>query len=78
VSGKNDLDLEVVPGESKPSFLQPKLAEAKSEPGRKTWELTVAIPPNQGFEPYWTGHVVLRTKGPNPQRVRIPVSGNGR
>jgi hypothetical protein len=78
VTGRPDLDLELVPGETKPRFLQPKLSEPKSEPGRKTWTLTLTVPPNEGYEPHWEGSVVLTTKGPNPQKVRVPVMGNGR
>jgi hypothetical protein len=78
VSGRPDLDLAVVPDETKPRFLQAKLAEPKAEPGRKTWVLTVTVPPNEGFEPNWEGAVVLTTTGPTPQKVRVPVIGSGR
>ncbi len=77
-TGKPDLELELLPDETKPRFLQATLSDPKTEPGRKTWTLNLTVPPNQGFQPYWTGSVVLQTKGPNPQKVRIPVTGHGR
>lgn len=77
-SGRQDLELELLADETKPRFLQVAIGGAKVEPGSKTWPLTVTVPANQGYEPYWNGVIVLRTKGPNPQKVRIPVSGHGR
>jgi hypothetical protein len=78
VTGRPDLELEVVPEETRPRFLHAKLAPPKTEPGRKTWVLTLTVPPNEGFDPYWDGSVVLTTTGPTPQKVRVPVMGRGR
>jgi hypothetical protein len=78
VTGKPDLELTLVPEETRPVFLKASLGAAKDEPGRRTWPLTLTVAPNEGAEPNWTGLVVLKTGGPNPQKVRVTVIGNGR
>ena len=41
-------------------------------------ELKVTVPPNRQYGPFGkTSVVVLKTTGPNPKRIRIPVKGAG-
>lgn len=77
-SSRTDLELEVVPGESFPGFLEVKLSPPTTEATRRLWSLTIRVPESTGFGPLpQNAVVVLRSKGSNPQRVRIPVKGNG-
>jgi hypothetical protein len=77
VSERTDLDLEVVPGETRPRFVKATLDPPTVEGGQKVWRMTMTIDANQGFIANWTGSVVLRTTGPNPITVRVPVKGSG-
>ncbi len=77
-SDRTDLDLEVVTAESHPKFLDATLSAPTAEPGRRAWTLKIAVPAELGFGTLPPDAVVvLRSKGPTPQRVRIPVQGNG-
>jgi hypothetical protein len=38
--------------------------------------LKIVVPKESKAGP-WSGVIVLETKGPNPQRMRIPVFGKG-
>ena len=77
VSDRTDLDLEIVPGETRPRFLKATLDPPTVEGGQKAWRMNLSIEANQGFIANWTGSVVLRTTGPNPITVRVPVKGSG-
>lgn len=75
---RTDLELEVVSEMCDPKFLKMELAASEIVLNRKYWTLNVQILPKEGRRPPWDGIVYLRTKGPNPINVRIPVSGHGR
>jgi len=72
-----DLALEVVPGASRPEFLDVSLKKLPDAGTRGQWQLTVRVPPNRVQGELTDGLVVLELKGPNPQRIRIPVRGRG-
>ncbi len=72
-----DLPLEVVPGAARPDFLDVSLKKLPDAGPRGQWQLTVRVPPNRVQGELTDGLVVLELKGPNPQRVRIPVRGRG-
>lgn len=73
-----DVELETVPAECVPKYLEATLSAPVTEGTRRTWTLKIAVPAQAGI-----GYlppdavVVVRSKGANPQRVRIPVQGNG-
>lgn len=77
LSNRSDMELEVVSGETKPRFLVATLDTATVEGGAKIWKLILKVAANQGFQANWSGVVVLRSTGPNPITIRIPVTGNG-
>lgn len=77
LSDQKDMDLEVVAGETKPRFLKPTLESPTIEGGAKVWKLNLKVNANEGFQANWNGFVVLRSKGPNPITIRVPVTGNG-
>lgn len=68
-------ELAWVQGQTVPKALK---VELKRQPDRGTygsWELKVTVPPNEAVGELTGAVVVLETKGPTPQRIRIPVSG---
>lgn len=78
VSDRPGLEIELVPEESVPSFLNLALSPPEDRSGRRYWTLKVTVPPNTGFGSLpRDACIVLRSKGPNPQKVRIPVQGIG-
>lgn len=78
VSDRPGLEIELVPEESVPSFLQFSLSPPEDRSGRRYWTIKVTVPPNTGFGSLpREACVVLRSKGPNPQKVRIPIQGIG-
>lgn len=74
----SELDVELVPELCEPKFVKVSIEQNPTVSGRKYWTLTLQIPEQEGRRPPWNGEVVLKTKGANPVRVRIPVSGHGR
>ena len=77
VADRPGVELELVPGEFVPKYLQVELG-LPSDDGRRRWPLRVTVPPDTspGDLPR-DAAVVARTKGPNQQRIRIPVRGTG-
>jgi hypothetical protein len=71
------MELAVIPGESRPDFLQVSLTKLPDASDRGYYQLSVKVPPKQQFGAIQNGLVVLEIKGPKPQRIRIPVTGNG-
>lgn len=59
-----------------PEGLDVSLQKEHAAPDLAYYKLKVAVPPN-AKSGAWSGYVVLELKGPNPQRIRIPVRGNG-
>jgi hypothetical protein len=72
-----DAALEVVPGAARPDFLGVTLKKLPDAAGRGQWQLTLRVPPGRLQGELTDGMVVLELKGPNPQRIRIPVRGRG-
>ncbi len=72
------VELEVLTEQTHPNFLKPTLGPPSAVAGRTYWTMTVQIPAKEGKQPPWDGIVYLRTKGPNPVTVKVPVSGHGR
>lgn len=70
------LDLELARSECSPDYLEPALSEESEREGRKQWRLTVKIPAGKLFDTLTDGHIVLKTKGANPRRFRIPVKAS--
>ena len=69
-------ELELLREESKPEQVTYALEKRPESGGRGHYTLAVTVPKNHfgGVR----GEVVLRVKGPNPQKMRIPVKGDGR
>jgi hypothetical protein len=59
-----------------PDFLQLALEKQPAAADRGSYKLTVTVPPGRKSGP-WAGFVVLEVAGPKPQRIRIPIRGNG-
>lgn len=74
---KPGMDLAVVAGQCEPDFLDVALKKLPDDPDRGYYQLTVKVPPERKYGPIVNGLVVLEIKGPKPQRIRIPVTGNG-
>ncbi|MBA4065947.1 MAG: hypothetical protein C0501_19960 [Isosphaera sp.] len=68
--------LSVVPDPATPDFLQLALQKLPAAADRGSYKLLVTVPANRKSGP-WAGFVVLEVKGAKPQRIRIPVKGNG-
>lgn len=78
---RKDAELVLVPDPATPDFLQLKVERFPADkipPGtdRGYHQLTVVVPPGKKAGS-WSGSVVLEAKGPNPQRIRVPVRGTG-
>ena len=77
-SDRPGLEVEVVPEETTPGFLDVSLGPVEVKSDRRYWPMTIVVPANTGFGPLpRDAAIVLRTKGPNPITVRIPVEGRG-
>lgn len=61
---------------SMPEGLEVSLQKESAAPDLAYYKVKVAVPPNAKVGS-WNGYIVLELKGPNPQRIRIPVRGNG-
>ena len=70
------IDVEEVADAHRPGFLQVKLTPNEVRAGAPpTWRLEVTIPADSlGGDLPSDAHIVVRTKGENPRRFRIPVS----
>lgn len=78
VSDRPELQLELVSEEIAPNFLRVTLGEPVDRSGRRYWTLKIVVPPNAGAGSLpRDAAIVLRSKGPKPQKVRIPVQGQG-
>ncbi len=74
VAKRPDLDLELLPEERYPSFLQPELSEPMLVQGKKQWTLTVTIPKDTLYQELpLNSAIVVRTKETPPRRFKIPV-----
>ncbi|MBA4186529.1 MAG: hypothetical protein C0467_00780 [Planctomycetaceae bacterium] len=59
-----------------PENVKVDLEKQPADPDRGHYKLKVTVPP-RAKAGVWSGFVVLELKGPNPQRIRIPIKGNG-
>jgi len=69
-------ELAIVSDPTTPENVVLSLEKELSPPDRAHYGLKVSVPPNAKAG-VWNGFVVLELKGPNPQRIRIPIRGNG-
>jgi hypothetical protein len=69
-------DMKLTIDSKKPDYLRVQLVERKdlSSPGRKRWDLTVAVPPNSRLGRLEDAYVKLKTD--SERYIRIPVRGN--
>lgn len=70
-------ELAVVPDECVPKSLKVSLEKQPDRNGRGYYQITVTVPPNDQYGEISGGVVTLEVKGPNPQKIRIPVRGRG-
>jgi hypothetical protein len=71
------MELAVVADQCRPDFLDVSLKKLPDDPDRGYYQLTVKVPPKRQYGTIVNGLVVLELKGPKPQRIRIPVTGQG-
>jgi hypothetical protein len=71
------MDLVVVEGQQQPGFVQVTLVKKPDLGGRGYFDVQVHIPKNKQVGSIENGVIILEVKGPNPQRVRIPLKGRG-
>jgi hypothetical protein len=74
-TASTDVEIAVVKAECKPSDFGYELERLPDRGGQGAYRLKVSIP--KGKFGGVKGEVVLEVKGPNPQRMRIPVTGSG-
>lgn len=79
VSDRMDLQLELVKGQSKPSYLEVTLSEPRSESGRRYWSLKVGVPKEACLQELPSDSYLIFSgkSGKETYRVRIPVKGRG-
>ena len=79
VSDRPDLQLELVKGQSKPSYLEITLSEPRSESGRRYWSLKVGVPKEACLQELPSDSYIIFSgkSGKETYRVRIPVKGRG-
>jgi len=61
---------------STPEGVKIALKKQEAVPDRAYYDLDISVPPNSKSG-VWNGFVVLELKGAKPQRIRIPIRGNG-
>lgn len=72
------MELAVVEDECKPRHFEYKLVKKDDRGGQSYYDLHITVPPNRQFGALdGNAIVVIEVKGPNPQRIRIPVKGFG-
>ena len=77
ISEKPDLDFAIVEGETKPRFLSATLDPPTKDGGVRVWKMNLKVAANQGFQANWQGVVILKSSGPNPITIRVPIKGSG-
>lgn len=71
-------ELAVVEAECLPRFVKYELVKQPDRGGRGYYELKITVPPGRVFGAIDANSiVVIEVKGPNPQRIRIPIKGKG-
>lgn len=71
------VELEVVAAECKPNYLRATVEKKGERNGRGLHAVVVTVPKNSLQGELSDGQVVLRTRGPNPVRLVLPVTGRG-
>jgi hypothetical protein len=69
-------ELVQVPEPATPDFLKVVIEKLPSDGDRGYHRVKVTVPPGKGPGGAWNGLIALELKGPQPQRIRIPVRGN--
>src|SRR6185312_4661891 len=77
-SERNGVELEIVNELTQPKLLKVELTRQPDIGDRGIYKLTVSIPAKEQYGEFKDAVVVLQTKGPNPQKLRIPVAGRGK
>ena len=79
VSDRMDLQLELVKGQSKPSYLEVTLSEPRTESGRRYWSLKVGVPKEACLQELPSDSYLIFSgkSGKETYRIRIPVKGRG-
>ena len=75
---RSGVELEIVKELTVPSYLKVELVKQPDNGERGTFRLKATIPAGEQLGEIRDGLVVLQAKGPNPLRLRIPVTGRGR
>ena len=75
---RSGVELEIVKDLTVPKFLKVELVKQPDNGERGSYRLKVTIPAGEQLGDIRDGLVVLQAKGPNPLRLRIPVTGRGR
>jgi hypothetical protein len=75
---RTGVDLRIVPEFTSPKKLQLELQKQADFGERGVYKLKATLPAKEQLGEIHDGVVVLETAGPNPLRLRIPVSGRGR
>ncbi|MCE9562241.1 MAG: hypothetical protein K8U57_09325 [Planctomycetes bacterium] len=77
ITDQSDRELVVVTDDpATPEGLKIALKKQPAVPDRAYYDLDISIPPG-AKSGTWSGFVVLELKGTKPQRIRIPIKGNG-
>lgn len=76
ITDDKDAVVAVVKDQCRPDFLDVKVTKEPPASDRGYHKLQVSVPPKARRGP-WNGVIVLEVKGPTPQRIRIPVRGQG-
>lgn len=76
VTQEKDAELVEVPSLRSPEGFGVELKKLPPGLERGNYALIVTVPEKK-FIGAWNGTIVLELKGPNPQRIRIPVKGKG-
>jgi hypothetical protein len=69
-------ELVQIPDPATPDFLKVVVEKQPSDGDRGYYRLKLTVPPGKGPGGAWNGLIALELKGPQPQRIRIPVRGN--
>lgn len=73
VTERAGIELEVLPGESKPENFVYELERLPDNGNQGQYKLKITIPKGQFGQV--RGEIVLQVKGPSPQKMRIPLRG---
>jgi hypothetical protein len=75
---RSGVELSIVKELTQPKCLKIDLRKQTDNGERGSYKLRAVIPASEQLGEIRDGVVVLEAKGPNPQRMRIPVTGRGR